>query len=264
LLGGNVGNGGERCNTKIPFDLTRSPGICKFSVTRNPPSPRVSPQPIKKEQISKIRILVCDDHPMMIRGVCEYLSLQPNFEIIGTVSSGEEAVRVATERKPDVLVIDISLPDITGIEATKRILVKMPDARVVILTMHEDEEHARQFVQSGALGYVLKKNSPDEIVQAVNSVIKGMVFCSPQVQSLILREHRNIQPTDNDGLTTREIDVLKLVATGFTSKEIGDKLNIADSTATMHRKNIMNKLDLHSIAELTAYAIRKGLIPRPT
>ncbi|MBI1804684.1 MAG: response regulator transcription factor [Ignavibacteriae bacterium] len=197
---------------------------------------------------------------MMILGVREFLSLHSHIEVIGTTTSGEEAIHMARELAPDILLIDISLPGISGIEATRGILRDIPDARIILLTMHDDEEHIRQFVRSGAYGYVLKKNTPDELIRAIETVMKGQTFISPSVASMLLKYQRKEEENGHDELSGREEEVLIWIAKGFTSKEIADKLCISVRTVSKHREMLMSKLNLHSVADLTKYAIAKKLI----
>jgi len=215
---------------------------------------------LTQDPLSKIRVLICDDHPTVILGVTEYLSLKKHIEIVGTATRGEEAIRMAKELRPDVLLIDIGLPDISGIEVTHRLLRDMPEARIVILTMYQDEEYAIQFHQSGALGYVLKSNDPEEFVQAIEFAMRGEIYASPSIASIIFKLRRNNEESDKCKLTTTERAVLISIANGLTSKQIAKKLNTAVPTANKHRENIKNKLNLHSIAELTAYAIKHKLL----
>lgn len=220
----------------------------------------MSAHSVAGQRLTKIRVLICDDHPMMILGVREFLSLHSHIEVIGTTTSGEEAIHMARELAPDILLIDISLPGISGIEATRGILRDIPDARIILLTMHDDEEHIRQFVRSGAYGYVLKKNTPDELIRAIETVMKGQTFISPSVASMLLKYQRKEEENGHDELSGREEEVLIWIAKGFTSKEIADKLCISVRTVSKHREMLMSKLNLHSVADLTKYAIAKKLI----
>lgn len=210
--------------------------------------------------IPKIRVLICDDHPMMIIGIRDFLLLQPNIEIIGTVTTGHEAIRVSKEADPDILLLDIALPDISGIEATRFILKEKPHIRIILLTMHDDDEYAKQFVKSGAKGYVLKKSSPDELIQAIDAVMNDRSFVSPSIASMILTEHRKNLWVNNYELTDREEAVIRLIAKGLTSKEIAQRLCVSTRTVGKHREALMIKLNLHSVAEITQYAITKKLI----
>lgn len=210
----------------------------------------------------KIRVLICDDHPMMIAGIRDCLLACSDIEIVGTASSSEEAISRARELRPDVVLMDIAMPDFSGIEATRKITSELDGTEVIILTMHEDDEYLAQFVDSGAKGYILKRNPPDELVVAIRSAHRGHAFFSPRVCDHFLKERKKVgrENAHKTELTPREREVLIFLAKGFTSKEIGLKLCISPRTVGKDRELIMAKLDLHSVAELTQYAIAKKLI----
>ena len=208
----------------------------------------------------KVRILVADDHPMMLMGVRALLSTQPNIEIVGEASTGEEAIAMAKTLTPDIVVMDISLPDMNGLDATIILLHELPDVKVIILSMFEDSEYVSMFVNSGASAYVLKNNSPDELLSAVDAVSAGGAFFSSSVSQKILKEQKKNVGNTSTELKSREKQVLILIAKGYSSKQIADKLCLSTRTVAKYRELVMQRLNLHTVADLTKYAIAKKWI----
>ncbi len=219
----------------------------------------------------KTRILIADDHDVVRSGLRALLHSFPDFTVIGEAADGEQAVRLAAERKPDVILMDISMPHLDGIEATTRIIEEQPDARVVILSVHEDEEYVRRILKAGARGYVLKNARRKEIAQAVRSALSGDRFFSPGISRIIVDGYikRSTEPpsapqqTETKGdqrLTKRELEILGLIATGLTNKQIADQLFLSFRTVNTHRTNIMQKLDIHDTAGLVRHALSLGLV----
>lgn len=215
--------------------------------------------------MSKIKLLLVDDHEIVRAGLRMLLQAQPDMEIVGEVNSGRAAVAKVKELTPDIVLMDISLPDIDGFEATRQIKRANPDVAILALTMHESDEYFFRMMHAGASGYVPKKAAPTDLVSAIRVVHGGDVFLYPSVAKALVRDYmgRVAEGEDRaslDGLTDREQEVLTLIADGLTNQEIADRLTISVKTVERHRANIMGKLNLHSRTELVKYAIRKGLI----
>jgi DNA-binding NarL/FixJ family response regulator len=219
----------------------------------------------------RTRILIADDHDVVRSGLRVLLHSFPEFTVIAEAANGEEAVRLALERKPDVILMDISMPVLDGIEATARILQQRPGARIVILSVHEGEEYVQRTLKAGARGYVLKNAGRKEIAQAVRSALSGERFFSPGISQLIVDGYirrsagdpSSGRPSAHPGdprLTKRETEVLGYIARGLTNKEIADKLCLSFRTINTHRTNIMQKLDIHETAGLVRHAITLGLL----
>lgn len=208
-----------------------------------------------------IRVLLVDDHSILRQGIRSLLEREADVEVVGEAGDGEEAVAMAASLKPDVVLMDIGMPRMNGIEATRKIRADHPEIKVLILSMHDDEEYVAPLMQAGASGYVLKRSAASELKTALRAVQQGHTILHPEVARLAFhQEGAGEKAEDYDGLTNREIEVLKLVANGLTNQQIADKLIISIKTVQAHRANIMEKLQLHDAVQLTRYAIRKGLI----
>jgi two-component system response regulator NreC len=215
--------------------------------------------------VSKIRILIADDHSIVREGVRMILSGQRDFEVVGEAATGREALELARQLRPDVVVMDISMPDMTGIEATEKIRQELTSVQVLGLTMHEEESYVFQMLRAGGAGYVLKRAAAEDLVAAVRAANRGEAFLYPSVARLVVRDFLDRaaakeEQASLDGLTQREREVLKLIAEGLTNQEIGKRLYISIKTVQTHRAHILAKLNLHDRTELVRYAIRKGLI----
>ncbi len=216
--------------------------------------------------MEKIKVMLVDDHAIVRAGLRMLLQAQADIEIVGEVEEGRAAVTKARELMPDVVLMDISLPDIDGFEATQQIKRALPNVAVLALTMHESDEYFFKMLQAGASGYVPKKAAPTDLVTAIRTVHGGGTFLYPSVAKALVHDYLNRvaegggERASYDGLTDREQEVLKLIADGLSNQEIADKLTISVKTVERHRANIMGKLNLHSRTELVKYAIRKGLI----
>ncbi len=216
-------------------------------------------------QAQKVKILIADDHAIVREGIRMILQSQPDFEVVGEAQDGEEAVRLAEALKPDVAVMDISMPTLTGIEATQRIKQRVPRTQVLILTMHEEESYVFQLLSRGAAGYVLKRSAATDLVDAVRATVRGETFLYPTVARSVVRDyldrlHAGEGKERYDGLTAREREILVLIAEGLTNTDIASKLVISVKTVQTHRAHLMEKLDLHDRSLLVRYAVRKGLI----
>lgn len=212
-----------------------------------------------------IRLLLVDDHAVVRSGLKMLLASEADVEIIGEAGSGSEAVAVTESVQPDVILMDIGLPDMTGIEAARLIKSKFPGIAIVALTIHEDEEYFFKMLEAGASGYVPKRAAPGELLTAIRTAASGEVYLYPSLAKLLVKdylsqEHAVENKPTLDELTRREQEVLSLLADGASNEDIANALVISPKTVERHRENIMNKLNLHSRAELVRYAIRKGII----
>ncbi len=213
--------------------------------------------------MTPIRVLVADDHVVMREGICLLLEAEREIKVVGQASDGQEALEKAGELKPDVILMDITMPGMSGIEATRQLRVAFPAMQIVVLTMHEGEEFFFRMLQAGASGYVLKGASPDELLRAIRAVYQRGVYLYPTMAKKLIADYLSRPPSEQgryNDLTPREREVLTLIAEGLTTREIAEKLVLSANTIQTHRQNIMDKLDLHNKSELIKYAIRKGLI----
>lgn len=209
-----------------------------------------------------IRIFLADDHQVLRDGLRAILSREPDIEMVGEASNGRDALRMVGELQPDILVIDIGMPGLNGIEATRQIVAENPDVKVVALSMHQDRQYVLAMLDAGAWGYVLKQSAGDELLRAIRAVTRNQKYLSPDVAGFVVDSYvGRLFPEDsaNYVLGAREREVLQLLAEGKTSKQIAADLHIAVSTVEAHRRNMMKKLDIHSVAELTKYALRQGI-----
>lgn len=210
------------------------------------------------------RLLLVDDHAVVRSGLRMLLENERDIEIIGEASSAHEAIDVALRIKPNVILMDIGLPDLSGIDATREIKKRCPEVFVVALTIHEDEEYFFKMLEAGATGYVPKRAAPDELLTAIRAAATGQVYLYPSLAKLLVRDYLSGgQPQSSEAqpeLTDREQEVLTYLAEGANNDEIATSLVISPKTVARHRENIMRKLNLHSRAELVRYAIRKGII----
>ena len=212
-----------------------------------------------------IRVLLADDHTILRAGLKMMLSVQPDIEIVGEASDGRQAIAEAQHVQPDVILMDITMPELNGIEATRQVKKLLPETRVLVLTMHENEEYLFQVLRAGASGYILKEAADTELISAIRSVYVGRFYLSPPAQAMMVGDYmqrvRAGEEHDSySGLTEREREILKLVAEGYTNNQIGERLFISPKTVDTHRTHVMDKLNLHSRAELVKYAMRRGLL----
>ncbi|MCU0503083.1 MAG: response regulator transcription factor [Anaerolineae bacterium] len=213
-----------------------------------------------------IRILLVDDHAVVRAGLRMLLGADPELQIVGEADNGAQALRLAGELAPDVVLMDISMPDMNGIEATRKIKEQNPNVVVLALTMHEDDQYFFEMLAAGASGYVPKRAAPNDLLSAIHAVHNGGVFLFPSVARVLVQDY--VQRAARTGaaghsfdvLTEREREVLALIAQGLSNQEIADQLVISAKTVNRHRENIMAKLNLHSRVELVRYALEKGLI----
>src|SRR5579872_6207721 len=215
--------------------------------------------------MSSIRILLADDHTFVRDGLRALLDKQSDMTVVGEAADGHDSVRLAEEQSPDVVVMDIAMPNMNGIEATRRILAANPRTNVVMLSMHQDESYVLRSLKAGAKGYLLKDSLRSDVIEAIRTVSQGRSFLTRKVSRLLQEdyirqmERRGVEDS-YDLLTDREREILQLVAEGKTNKDVAGLLNISLTTVETHRTHILQKLGLHSIPELILYAVRKGII----
>ena len=215
--------------------------------------------------MGKIKVLVVDDHTIVRDGICALLSLTPDMEVVGEASNGREALEKLKLLVPDVIVMDIAMPVMGGLEATRVIRDEFPEIKVLVLTQYEDKEYVFPAIEAGALGFIIKTAASSDLATGIRSVYRGDSFLSPSVAKLFVERHQAGDEAGNRSdryaqLTGREREVLKLTAEGYTVKEIADTLIISPKTVEGHKTSLMNKLNLHSRTELVKYALRKGII----
>lgn len=215
--------------------------------------------------MKKIRILLADDHKLMRSGLRLLIEQQPDLTVVGEAADGREAVALAKSLRPDVAVMDISMPNLNGIEAAQQITQSHAELAVIVLSMHPDESYVLRALKAGAKGYLLKDSAESDLITAVRAVARGKSFFSPAVSKVLLDDYirklkRSGAEDAYDLLTPREREVLQLVAEGKSNKEVANLLNLSVYTVETHRSNIMQKLNLKGVPELTLYAVRKGII----
>lgn len=219
-----------------------------------------------ERQPATTRILIADDHTLVRSGLKLILSAQPDFELVGEASTGEETIARTRELRPDVLLLDIGMPGMNGVEAARVIRLEFPGVRIVVLTMYDDEAYLQQFLQIGAAGYVMKQAADEELVTAIRAVQRGESFIHPSLtRQLIDLYLKQSQPPATPGerppdLSPRETEVLRLVALGYSAQQIAKELGISVSTVETHRNHVSEKLGLHGRAELVRYALNTGLL----
>ncbi|HEX3748536.1 MAG TPA: response regulator transcription factor [Bryobacteraceae bacterium] len=210
--------------------------------------------------MKRIRILLADDHAVVRQGFRMILGAQPDLEIVGEAGNGREAVELAATLRPDVVVMDVTMPELNGIEATRRLTADNPGIRVVALSMHKDSVYVREILRAGARGYLLKDSVAGDLVAAVRAVAGGEGYLSPAISNAVLDDYRKHVTNPIDLLSSREREVLQMLAEGKTNKEIAATLNLSVYTVDAHRGRIMEKLNVHSINELVRFAVRNGLV----
>ncbi len=210
-----------------------------------------------------IRIILADDHKITRQGLRSLIDENDDMEVIAEAENGRDAVELAKQLKPDVIIMDVSMPDLNGVEATRQIVQDNPQMKIIALSMHSDTLFVSEMLKSGASGYLLKDCAFEELEQAIRTVTESKAYLSPSISGIIVEDylHRlsKAELSTAEVLTDREREVLQLIAEGQSTKQIALKLHISAKTVETHRRQIMNKLDMHTVAELTKYAIRKGL-----
>ena len=216
--------------------------------------------------MSKTKVLLVDDHTIVRQGLKALLDFQDGIEVVGEAEDGRQAIEKAKELVPDIIVIDITMPNLNGIEATRQLKKVNSEMKVLVLTVHDNEEYVHQILQAGASGYLLKESAVSDLVSAINAVKKGDIFLSPSISKVVVKDyirHAAGESGDFDSLnvlTSREREVLQLIAEGHTNKAIAHLLKLSVKTVDVHRSHIMEKLHIHDVTGLVKYSIRKGLI----
>lgn len=214
--------------------------------------------------MQKIRVLLVDDHAILREGIKALLEKQDNIEVVAEAANGREAIVKATQFQPDVVVLDISMPLMDGLDATRRMKKESPEIKVLILTMHDDEEYFFQLLRAGASGYITKKAVGGELASAIEAVNRGESFFCPSMSKHLLSDYLRLDKATDQikqvELTSREREIVKLIAEGYTNQQIADSLHRSVKTIESHRSNILRKLDIHDTIELVKYAVRKRLI----
>lgn len=215
--------------------------------------------------MSKLRVLLGDDHTLMRQGLRKIMEERPEWEVIAEVGDGREAVKKCLALKPDVAVLDVAMPLLNGIDATQQITKKVPETKVLVLSMHSDEAYVTRALQAGATGYMLKDSAGKDLLKGIASVAAGQAYFSPAIARLMLDDYvRRVAGTDivdrYETLSSREREIFQLIAEARTNKEVAELLEISPATVETHRARILQKLDIHNTAELVLYAVRRGVI----
>jgi len=210
-----------------------------------------------------IKVLLVDDHSIIREGLRSLLEKQPEMEVIADINDGRKAVELVRELLPDIVIMDITMPGLNGIEATRQIIAEFPDVKVIALSIHSKRRYVADMLSAGATGYILKECLFDELVQAIHAVVAGGRYLSPRITDVVVNDYVKRLSVSADSpfeaLKTREREVLQLIAEGKSTKQIALELHVSTKTIEANRRQIMDKLDIHSIAELTKYAVREGL-----
>ncbi len=214
----------------------------------------------------KIRVLVADDHTIVRKGLCALLDGDKEIEVVGDAENGREAIKKVEQVQPDIVLMDITMPGLNGLETTRQLKKRHPKTKILILTMHDNEEYIFETLRAGASGYLVKRTAPEELISAIHAVNRGESFLSPSISKRVIAGYIRVGQSEQEEdeafekLTDREREVLQLIAEGRVNREIAELLHISIKTVETHRSHIMEKLNIRNIAELTQYAIRKGLI----
>lgn len=210
-----------------------------------------------------IRILIADDHKIVREGLRNLIEKRPEMEVIGEAEDGRTAVKLTKELLPDIIIMDVAMPEMNGIEATRQIIAGAPHVKIIALSMHSDRRFIVEILKEGASGYLLKDCAFEELVNAINAVLTNRIYLSPRIADIVIKEYVNLFPRAEisvySALTHREREVLQLLAEGKSTKDIASRLNVSVKTVETHRQQIMDRLGIHSVAELTKYAIREGM-----
>jgi DNA-binding NarL/FixJ family response regulator len=209
-----------------------------------------------------VRILVADDHEVVRRGLCALLRSQPDWDVCGEANDGREAVEKATALRPEIVIMDIGMPNLNGLEAARQILKSDSQIKILILTLHDSDQVVQEVLNAGARGFLLKSDAARDLVAAVEALRRGKIYFTPKVASMVLDGYLNSSspPAPRSKLTPREREIVQLLAEGKSSKEVAVALGLSVKTAETHRSNIMRKLELHSVSDLVLYAVRNNIV----
>jgi DNA-binding NarL/FixJ family response regulator len=216
--------------------------------------------------MKKINVLLADDHTVVRQGLRMLLDGEPDITVVGEADNGLQTVQMARKLRPDIVVLDVAMPHLNGLEVTRRITRELPDTRVLVLSSYSDEEYVQQLTEQGASGYLVKQTAANDLIKAIRETHKGNAFFSPSISKRLLDQCRDAfthgaRPSKKTGrLTSREAEVLQLIAEGHTNKQIASELGISIKTVEKHRQQVMNKLGIHDVAGLTRHAIAKGIV----
>lgn len=208
----------------------------------------------------KTQILLADDHSILRKGVRMLLESQVDMEVVGEAKTGREAIDEAVRLKPDVVVMDVSMPELNGIEGTRQICAQLAQTKVLALSMHRDSVYVREILRAGARGYLLKESDDEDLLKAVRAVARGEAYLSPAISDAVLTDYRRHVSNPVDLLTSREREILTMIADGKTNKDIANALNLSVYTVESHRGSVMDKLNLHNTGDIVRFALRNGLI----
>jgi DNA-binding NarL/FixJ family response regulator len=215
--------------------------------------------------MTKISLVIADDHRLFRLGLRQLLEREANFTVAGEAATGLEVIEIAKNTKPDIVLMDISMPEINGIEAARRIIEEQDQTKIIILSMHSDRRYILEALRIGARGYLLKDSAPEELVQAIHKVMNGEFYLSARINASVIADFVQLASADKlspfQTLSGREREVLQLIAEGHSTKEIAEKLSLSAKTVETHKQHIMDKLNIRTVAELTRYAIKEGLSP---
>lgn len=220
--------------------------------------------------MSKITVVLADDHTVVRQGLCALLKGDPQIEVVGEAETGREAVVLAKQLHPSVVVMDIAMPLLNGLEATRQIINEVPGTKVLILSSYSDDEYIQQLTEAGAAGYLIKQTAADDLIRGIREAHQGNAFYSPAISKRLAEQYRQAvlqgrpAQAQAERLTSRELEVLQLIAEGKANKQIAGELGISIKTVEKHRQQVMDKLHIHDIAGLTRYALAKGIIENPT
>lgn len=211
-------------------------------------------------QSSKIRIMLADDHTILRNGVRMLIDSQADMEVVGEARTGREAIDEARRLTPDIIIMDVSMPELNGIESTRQIAETLANTKVIALSMHRDSVYVREILRAGARGYLVKESDNEDLLKAIRSVHRGEAFLSPAISNAVLTDYRKHVTNPVELLTSREREILTLVGEGKTNKEIANALNLSVYTVESHRGSVMEKLNLHNTGDIVRFALRNGLI----
>ena len=216
--------------------------------------------------MKKITVLLCDDHTILRQGLRKLLEAEADIQVVGEAANGQHSVREAKRLRPDVVVQDLAMPLLNGLEATRQITMELPSAKVLILSAYSDDDYIDHAIRAGAAGYLMKETAGEDLLRAIREIVNGNAFFSPPISRRLLKQWQEKKPdgssdrTRSTKLTSRQTEILQLIAEGYATKQIADSLSISIKTVEKHRQDLMNMLNIHNIASLTRYAVSSGVV----